>query len=114
MSKMIVSYKVALWLKERGYDEPEEKCYGDDEKTYFCEGSCNSALVEGFTSAPTYIDAWLWLWREYRTFLFPFPQYENGRIMGFKGISPDVEHYTRTYNDPEEAIASILDYLAKK
>lgn len=114
-----VSFEVAKYLKKVGY--PQDK--NDKTIVYPTKGEFKGTLC-GFNScaperdkfsinAPTYIDVWLWLWRD-------------------KKISIDVEHlygvfwsvftfgqYVFTdegdhkYSDPEEAIIAAIEYLVK-
>lgn len=104
-----VSFNVTKAIKEAGY--PQEKL---TDKVYLVncdkEGKLahyNSALFYDCVVAPTYLDTWLWLWRE-------------------KNIKIDIDYcinkcaifditqeviYARTFNDPEEAIIAAIEYL---
>lgn len=114
---MTVSYKVALWLKEQGYNEPQTRFYSEDGKLHISSDITlayrNSEIKEGLVSAPAYVEVWVWLWRAKRQLLNPSPQYRDGHIVGFTGIDPNQPHYTMLYPDPETALASIIDDMVK-
>lgn len=99
-----VSFKVAQAIKEAGYPQEGDWWYSKD-------GKLSDWLMphQQEIYAPTYLDVWLWLWRE-------------------KGIQitigvdfcciwvPDkeVNYMSKTTiknNDPEEAIIAAIEYL---
>lgn len=100
MEQKRVSFKVAKALKEAGYPQMSKIGYREGE-------SLISYQIPGveFYVIPTYLDVWLWLWRE-------------------KGIktSIDMAHNTMTNigkdywltdnnSDPEDAIIAAIDHL---
>ncbi len=112
MEQKRVSYKVAKAIKEAGYPQ------GDTDEVYVLETLCMGSSVSpkgvtlpshfammvsgSFADIPTYLDVWLWLWRE-------------------KKFSIDVDCYncdkwttdinSVEFNDPEEAIIAAIEYL---
>lgn len=108
------SFAVAKALKEAGYPQESDRFYyntlgGLTEFPYV--GGCHHGY-----RAPTYLDAWLWLWRE-------------------KGIYIDIAHYCSSdevtiwdkkynkiksidcfgkYQDPEEAIIAAIKCLVEQ
>ena len=102
-----VSFKVAKALRKAGY--PQEKHNG----MYFKDGDDTPLNIivksvlggnvdEYLISAPTYLEAWLWLWREKRTDVTP----EYDQISGLFSSCGVSER-----DDPEDAIAAAIEYL---
>lgn len=89
-----VSFKVAKAIKEAGYPQVGYYWYSPQGVECYSESDLDEV---GYVSAPTYIDVWLWLWRE-------------------KGIPIQIDYafcgIDCQINDPEEAIISAIEYLA--
>lgn len=98
----IVSFKVAKAIKEAGYPQ------GAENTAYYNE---NGVLIKPFVynggdeiaDAPTYLDAWLWLWREKNIQIQN--EFDSANIWPI-GVS--ISYYA----DPEEAIEAAIEYLA--
>lgn len=114
MTQKIVTFKVAKALKETGYPQ-----VGRYQYTY--SGKLVDLVREGGACygpmAPTYLDAWLWLWRkkDIRIYLQDAknpkePEIERGCYVGTNQLggicTPEV-------SDPENAIVDIIDFLVE-
>lgn len=104
-----VSFNVAKTLKEAGYPQISQRYQ------YTYEGTLTDLVRDGGICygpvAPTYIDTWLWLWREkdiriqnntYDTIICLVESKPN-RIIYLNGNA-----YGK---DPEEAIIAAIEYL---
>ena len=115
-----VSFKVAKALKEAGYPQEYEAFYSNDGelhvnmsyeyKTYMYKNQI------GY-SAPTYLDVWLWLWREKKIYInvilayltdFHYVVYRND-YEWIKIVEPNKNRYST----PEEAIVASVNYLVE-
>lgn len=85
-----VSFEVAKIIKEAGY--PQD--YKNAEDTY-------TNLNGGIWVKPTYLEVWLWLWRERHNFLECV--YKEGRFFNYRT--------SYSYADPEETIIASIEYL---
>lgn len=120
MAQKIVSFEVAKALKEAGYPQGNTLCqyaikpyYDYDQERELKEGQYSESFMILGIDAPTYIDAWLWLWREKGIMI------ETSRVED----CVDVQVYTKdleclyvddqVYPDPEEAIAKVIEYLVE-
>lgn len=113
MSQKFVSLEIAKALKEAGYPQ-----VGRYQYTY--TGKLVDLVREGGVCygpmAPSYIDAWLWLWREKGITLEPSKEGilvlecedENGQLYYSHNIYSQDEN-----KDPEEAIANAIIYLVE-
>lgn len=112
MEQKRVSYKIAKALKAANY--PQE----DNSITYiYCDSELMSLKVfyskgrdfEELLNAPTYLDVWLWLWREKR---FPIDA-ECMEKLQRKVVYNIWENgiLSERYDDPEEAIIAAINYL---
>lgn len=99
-----VSFEVAKAIKEAGYPQGcTSQCYLTKDHNHFYRksqivGDVNEwrLLTNHIADIPTYIDVWLWLWREKRCpILIDY---------SFCGIDKNT-------NDPEEAIIAAINYL---
>lgn len=91
-----VTLEIAKILKKAGY--PQD-IY---DSTAFIEGDVNKmqeALV-----LPTYIDVWLWLWREKHETIDIIVYYQNRALTHINGELKD-------FVDPEEAIIAGINHL---
>lgn len=88
-----ISFRVAKALKDAGY--PQD--YKNAEDTY-------TNLNGGIWVKPTYIEVWLWLWREKKRVI---------DLMYSKcGMWQCVTDYDCQYHkDPEDAIVAAIEYL---
>lgn len=102
-----VSFEVAKYLKEIGY--PQENIgqgmvYNTHEHLVEVYGMCAS-----FVAAPTYLEVWLWLWREKKACISLL--FDDGdctiEIWNNKSFIRDFE----SKFDPEEAIIAAIEYL---
>lgn len=105
-----ISFKVAKALKKAGY--PQDK--NDKTVVYPTRGEFKGTLC-GFNSyvperdkfsinAPTYLDVWLWLWREKGIRIHN--EYKKVIIMPM-GVLIECE------NDPEEAIIAAVKHIVE-
>lgn len=91
-----VSFKVAKALKEAGYPQ---------DRTNSHYTNCGELVYYGIAGetgfdAPTYLEVWLWLWRE-KNISIDWKDgyiYVNGEEIG-------------CFNEPEEAIIAAIEYL---
>lgn len=103
-----VSFKVAKAIKEAGYpqDYPNEKLYNDDGKllnvvtVHFVDDK------EKFCVAPSYLEVWLWLWREKKTWI----EVLNFSEDFFVNINQKPQSGV-VFDDPEVAIIAAIEYL---
>ncbi len=104
MEQKLVSYKVAKALKEAGYTQGKENtAYYNEEgmlvkPCVFCGG-------KEIADAPTYLDAWLWLWntKNIQIEVADKSYFAKAKVMG--------KFFVET--NPEEAIAKAIDYLVE-
>lgn len=105
-----VSFETAKALKEAGYPQENNRiCYSEIGDLITISGNTNLDFSTDFLAAPTYLDVWLWLWRE-------------------KGIAIDVKEFDGEWDsvfvhaysyvstpktDPEEAISTAVDCLVE-
>lgn len=117
MALKFVTFEIAKVLKEAGYPQNlENTAYYNEEgmlvKPYvFCGG-------KEIADAPTYIDAWLWMWRE-KKIAIGCP-YENTYNYWFTNINAENDkslilwkYSSGEREDPEEAIISAIEYLVE-
>lgn len=105
----IVSFKVAKAIKEAGYSQEE---LTDEVYLVNCdkEGKLahyRSALFYDCVIAPTYLEAWLWLWREKKIHI-DVDNDLSDRCTSFDDNT--FEEYIA--DDPEEAIIAAIEDLA--
>lgn len=105
------SFKVAKALKEAGYPQgitnnfyASSRRYSDISNRdifegYILDNTENRALSD--CDIPTYLEVWLWLWREKHRFLEC--AYKEGRFFNYKT--------SYSYADPEETIVAAIEYL---
>lgn len=111
-----VSFKVALALKEAGYPQYRkdvgyvtESC--TDRFNVYHEGELteNASRMVKKVSAPTYLEVWLWLWREKRieiscSYFAPLLEWR---------ITINDKRVNIKHNDPEEAIIMAIEYIVE-
>ena len=105
MAQKIVSFEVAKALKEAGYPQGKENTAYYNELGMLVKPNIYCGGKE-IADAPTYIEVWLWLWREKKEYLNILPCCETqASVINhehiFKGL------------DPEKAIAKAIDYLVE-
>lgn len=102
-----VSFKVAKALKEVGYPQRFIDCaYYEDNKLHHIEDpykNCRTIIAY----APTYIEAWLWLWREKKIYI-TFCEHGGGAICS---MSNGKSIFNFSNEDPEESIIEAIRYL---
>lgn len=123
-----VTFETARWLKEVGYPQDKEftAYYNEDGiliKPYVFHTGNEVA------DAPTYLEVWLWLWREkkYRILLSASNQRwdeVHGVVDGVNGIVEtswhrglpgyDATDHRANHTDPEKAIIAAIEYLVDK
>lgn len=109
-----VSFEVAKAIKDAGY--PQENL---TDKVYLLncdkEGKLahyNSALYYDCAVAPTYLEVWLWLWREKKIAIpADYFGYENNYWESCVPIDNDKFEFFSHMKDPEEAIIAAIEYL---
>lgn len=100
----IVSFEVAKALKEAGYPQEGDWWYSQD------GDDLSDCLMPNYQEfyAPTYLDAWLWLWREKKKWIdIIYSLDEDGWTFGQNPSPCDCG----LYSDPEEAIEAAIDYI---
>lgn len=101
-----VSFEVAKALKEAGYPQNADEGV---EHWYCQDGGIDTNLIDDpICSCPTYLEAWLWLWREKKISIYPEECLDKWAVFEL-GSNHSREGYI--YNDPEEAIITAIKYL---
>lgn len=99
-----ISLKVARALKEAGYKfiPAPSSFFTNETNSWF-----NNEDRELY-SLPTYLEAWLWLWREKKISIL----LNNGAVVLIQNTDL-MWHivYQNNYSDPEDAIANAIEYL---
>lgn len=109
MALKIVTFEIAKVLKEAGYPQNlENTAYYNEEgmlvKPYvFCGG-------KEIADTPTYIEVWLWLWREKKKWIDASFSLDEDNWTFMQNPSPCD---CGLYPDPEEAIIKAIEYLVK-
>lgn len=112
-----VSFKVANALKESGYQQEL-----NEGTAFYAENGLmdvyDSELYELFDpmycTAPTYLEVWLWLWREKKIFIKVHAIHKgfNYQILEYQdGWKSYGIVDSTSYSDPEEAIIAAIEYL---
>lgn len=101
-----VTFKIAKALKDAGYPQEGRWYYSPD-------GSIGEVVPDPEDYlAPTYLEIWLWLWRE-KGIKIDITTYFDS-IKGYKSLAT-ILCYKYTYSiecsDPEETIKSAIEYL---
>lgn len=105
-----VSLKVAKSLKEAGYPQIFiDYAYYEDNKLHHTEDPYNNCR-KIIAYAPTYLDAWLWLWREKKIYLNTNTQ-RKGIVCVYWDDTIIHEVKDMKLTDPEEAIASAIENM---
>lgn len=135
MEQKRVSVKVAKAIRDAGYPQSRyEAFYVERNYNSFKEGilyeACNIEINANipFVSAPTYVNVWLWLWREkkYRILFSASNQRwdeVHGVVTGTDGEVCQLYHrgvkaydatdHRANRHDPEAAIISAIDYIVE-
>lgn len=121
MKNKIVSFKVAKVIKEAGYPQYSGENYWWKEGSYLSEHT--EPLVEIYKGddyydyrqylyyAPTYLDVWLWLWREKRIEIEVYGEVNLVLKNGYELLRDVSWEYVESNPDPEEAIIEAIEYL---
>lgn len=134
MEQKRVSFKVAKAIKEAGYPqgnknsgncpvyplEDHDENYtpytriGKITTRYKCETWRILSSIP-YVVAPTYLDVWLWLWRE-KKFAIPadYFGYDNNYWSSCIPISGDRFEFFEPLHDPEDAIIAAIEYIIDK
>lgn len=103
-----VSFEVAKALKEAGYPQKGISYYWYSKEDTECYSESDLDEI-GYVFSPTYLEVWLWLWRE-KKIPIDLCSVDNERWAYFEqGINISRDGYI--YRDPEEAIIAAIDYL---
>lgn len=93
-----VSFKVAKAIREAGYPQNYEK-------------DSYTNLNGGIWVKPTYMEVWLWLWKEKGIFIDV--DHRRNEIVSVTIYTTD-DYITELYeNTPEEAIIAAINYLVE-
>lgn len=137
MAQKIVTFEVAKALKEAGYPQGDKNSgltnvypledHDDNYTPYTRIGKlttnyhCQTFRVLSdipFVVAPTYIDAWLWLWREKEIRILledaknpEEPEIERGCYVGTNQLGGICS--SQEFADPEDAIVDIIEYFVR-
>ena len=113
MGLKIVSLKVANAIREAGYPQDRSSnCYNACTGEFHYTSCSDSWLKDGdYIDAPTYLEVWLWLWREKKICINCKLDKYNLLPMWWCTNEDDINYNTPNFNDPEEAIISIIEYL---
>lgn len=93
-----VSFKVAKAIKDAGYPFEYDDCNIIDN----CDANLDKWKFWSKFINCTYIDVWLWLWREKKRNVTPIPTSPWDGFWSSEGGK---------YPDPEEAIIAAIEYL---
>lgn len=131
MEQKRVSFNIAKVIKEAGYDEVcdygycvvnnvptlvkteeewERHAINNSDMWDFLMCTCQEKDGENDCVAPTYLDVWLWLWREKRIDL-QMLGYKNGKAKCYIERETIHEDFLSNMTDPEEAIIAAIEYL---
>lgn len=103
-----VSFEIAKAIKEAGYPQgQEEYAYRSNGETYIFEDMFDH-IPDYCCDAPTYMEVWLWLWREKK---INIKDSRDGAIWIWIGDNPSI--YLQVSIDPEEAIITAIKYLVE-
>lgn len=94
-----VSLEIAKVLKDAGYPLTYNEV--EYEEPW---GGINSYIDYNNPNLPTYIDVWLWLWREKK---YPID------IDCYNAAHWSTDIVSGEFTDPEEAIITAIDYLVE-
>lgn len=112
MEQKQVSFKVAKAIKKAGYQQHNCRHWyneiGVEYEWYGCIEELESVKMDNDIDAPTYLDVWLWLWRE-KKIEIALDSGANVSIQGTDLMWRIV--YQNSYSDPEEAIVAAIEYL---
>lgn len=106
MERKRVSFKVAKAIKENGYPQDETEYKYTKEGNIFVPRNRGEDEKYSECDAPTYLDVWLWLWREKKLEIEVF----NDGV----GLTSQVRMQGRPQffnKDPEESIIAAIEYL---
>lgn len=100
-----VSFSVAKAIKEAGYPQEGPLYYTSDGEPYdWNEIEEWDDKYYSKISAPTYLDVWLWLWREKKIAIEILHTNKQG---WYADLMRD------SNSDPEDAIKNAIEYLVK-
>lgn len=105
-----VSFEVAKALKEAGYPQDYiETWYYGDKKIHHIDDPYVESITRLFR-APTYIEVWLWLWREKKIYLNTDTTKKDIVCIYWDST---IIHEIKDMKiaDPEEAIVIAIEYL---
>lgn len=123
-----VSFKVAKVIKEAGYPQGDRNSglmsvYALEDRddnyipytrigklttNYHCQTYFNDIP---FAVAPTYLEVWLWLWREKKICINCNYDKYNMLPMWWCTDEDGINYSAPNYDDPEEAIIATIEYL---
>lgn len=112
-----VSFKVAKAIKNVGYPQGNtDKCYlTADHNQFYKEGQIVyneegewTVLTKNLADIPTYMEVWLWLWREKNIKLSLEPNDDLAECYNSKDFGHLI---SKICNEPEEAIIAAIEYL---
>ena len=102
-----VSFKVAKAIKDNGYPQIFVDCaYYEDNNLHHTEDPYNNCRTI-IAYAPTYLEVWLWLWKEKNIKFSVEPNDDLSEC-----YTTDIGYLISEFgDDPEEAIVSAIEYL---
>lgn len=116
-----VSFEIAKVIKEAGYPQDNvpiteigwyniARVYTNQLPTYW-EGDNMFVAV-----APTYLEVWLWLWREKGIYIDIAHYYSSDEVTIFDNKYNEIKYIDciGKYRDPEEAIIKAIEYLVNE
>lgn len=109
MSQERVSYEIAKALKEAGYPQANNDLYYNENGTIRC---CSPHTFTVTYACPTYLDTWLWLWREKKIQIVAEPRTTVRCYIKapFYGLPLEL---AQSFYDPENAIIAGINHLVK-
>lgn len=107
-----ISFEVAKAIKEAGYPQVGYYWYSPQGVECYSESDLDELR---YVSAPTYIDVWLWLWRE-KNIRFDVEDLWDAELSyPERGCASNTNQLggicTPEVSDPEEAIIAAIKYL---
>ena len=106
-----VSFNVAKAIKEAGYLQEKTDYYYDYNECI--QKRCN-CYVNCKCVTPTYLEVWLWLWREKKICINCNYDKYNLIPMWWCNNEDGINYNTPNFDDPEEAIIGTIEDLVDK
>lgn len=109
-----VSFEAAISLKAAGYPQIGEYWYDRSGLCCYSESDLDE-LQNYFYVAPTYLEVWIWLWREKKCYIQTDLCFRDNDESAFVTIDKanNVAIVNSASHDPEESIIAAIEYLVE-